>query len=272
LGKKIRWGAFYAGVILIVLFFIIPLLWLVSTSFKNYKDAFALPPLLFFMPTLDNYAKVLGRSDFFQALTNSVIVSVSSTLVSVALGSLAAYALAFFQWRRASSIATFFLSARVVPPILILLPIYFIAVRIGITDSYGLLIFFYAMINLPFVILMMRTFFAEIPGEIREAAFIDGCSEARAFFQTILPLARGGIAATFILSMLLTWNEFFIALVLSGKETQTLPVLITSFMTFQGTEWGALTAAGTMIMTPMLIFGILVQKNLVRGMTMGAVK
>ncbi|OUM85446.1 MAG: sugar ABC transporter permease [Bacillus thermozeamaize] len=270
--NKLKWTMFYLGVFVIAAVFVVPLLWLVSTSFKNYIDAFALPPKLIFTPTLENYTDVLRRSDFMRALMNSVVISTSSTLLAVALGALSAYALVFLELRRKTAISTFFLSARIIPPVLMVLPIYFLAVKLGMTDSYTVLILFYTMINLPFVIMMLRTFFLDIPNEIREAAIIDGCSEMRVFLQTVLPLARGGIAATFVLSMLLTWNEFFIALILSGKSTQTLPVLITSFMTFQGTEWGSLSAAGTMIMLPMLIFGLLVQKNLVRGMTMGAVK
>lgn len=128
---------------------------------------------------------------------------------------------------------TFILSSRVAPPILMLLPIYFISVQIGVTDSYALLIFMYMLMNLPFAVLMLVTYFEDIPSEIREAAFVDGCSETRTFFKVILPLARGGLAATFILSMVLAWNEFLIGLVMTGKATQTLPVLVTSFMTFK---------------------------------------
>jgi multiple sugar transport system permease protein len=263
---------FYLGVIAILVFFVSPMIWLVLTSFKNNRDAFAMPPVFWFTPTLDNYQNIFERSDFFKAFSNSLIISVTSTLLCVILGSISAYALTFFYIRKKSNILSFILSTRVAPPILMLLPIYFIAVKVGISDSYLLLIFIYMLMNLPFAILMLVTYFNDIPGEIREAATIDGCSEIKTFYKIILPIARGGIAATFILMMLLVWNEFFTALVLTGKQTQTLPVLITSFMTFQGTEWGPLTAAGSFIMLPMLIFGVLVQKHLVKGMTMGAMK
>ncbi len=267
-----RSALFYAGVGCILVFFMVPLVWLVSTSFKNSRDAFALPPKWLFEPTLDNYRNVFDRSDFFAAFGNSVFISLVSTLLCLCLAAVTSYALAYFQFPRKSKIMTFILSSRVAPPILMLLPVYFISVQIGVTDSYALLIFMYMLMNLPFAVLMLVTYFEDIPSEIREAAFVDGCSESRTFFKVILPLARGGLAATFILSMVLAWNEFLIGLVMTGKETQTLPVLVTSFMTFQGTEWGPLSAAGTFIMVPMLIFGIFVQKHLVKGMTMGAVK
>lgn len=263
---------FYVGVGCILMFFMVPLVWLISTSFKNSRDAFAIPPKWVFTPTLDNYTNVFARSDFFSAFSNSVLISVISTLLCLCIAVFTSYALAYFNFAKKSKIMTFILSSRVAPPILMLLPIYFISVQIGATDSYTLLIFIYMLMNLPFAVLMLVTYFEDIPSEIREAAFVDGCSEMRTFFRVILPLARGGLAATFILSMVLAWNEFLIALVMTGKMTQTLPVLVTSFMTFQGTEWGPLSAAGTFIMVPMLIFGIFVQKHLVKGMTMGAVK
>lgn len=263
---------FYIGTIAILLFFMMPFVWLILTSLKNYKDAFALPPVFIFTPTFDNFDNVFNRSDFFKAFGSSFFISTVSTVLCLILGTVTAYALAFFHFRRKSKWITFILSARIAPPVLMLLPVYFIAVKVGLTDSYLLLIFVYMLMNLPFVVLMLLTFFEDIPNELREAAFVDGCTEFRAFYRVIVPVARGGIAATFILSMLLVWNEFLVALVLTGRETQTLPVLITSFMTFQGTEWGPLTAAGTLVMLPMLIFGIAVQKHLVKGMTMGAVK
>lgn len=263
---------FYAGVACILIFFMVPLVWLISTSFKNSRDAFAIPPKWLFKPTLDNYSNVFDRSDFFTAFGNSVFISVVSTLLCLCIAAATAYALAYFNFPRKTKIMTFILSSRVAPPILMLLPVYFISVQIGVNDSYALLIFLYMLMNLPFAVLMLVTYFEDIPSEIREAAFVDGCSETKTFFRIVLPLARGGLAATFILSLVLTWNEFLIGLVMTGRSTQTLPVLVTSFMTFQGTEWGPLSAAGTFIMAPMLIFGIFVQKHLVKGMTMGAVK
>ena len=152
------------------------------------------------------------------------------------------------------------------------LPMFFLVTRLGLRDSYPVIILIYLVVNLPFAILMLNTFFEDVPVEIREAALIDGCSEWTCFSRIIAPIAKGGIAATAILTLLLTWNEFLIALVLTGQRTQTLPVAITSFLTFQGTEWGPLTAAGTMIMVPMLILGLFVQRYLVRGLTMGSVK
>lgn len=270
--RLLRTSAFYLGVGVILIFFLAPPAWLVSTSFKTPRDAFALPPKLLFTPTWDNYREVLANANFTGAFVNSIIIAGVSTLAAVLLGSLAAYALAFFKLRNKGDLTTFIVGLRVAPAIMFVLPAFFLVARLGLRDSYAVMILIYLVINLPFAILMLATFFEEVPLEVREAALIDGCSEWACFARIVAPIARGGIAATAILTLLLTWNEFLVALVLTGQRTQTLPVAITAFLTFQGTEWGPLTAAGTMIMVPMLVLGLFVQRYLVRGLTMGSVK
>ncbi|WP_413721300.1 carbohydrate ABC transporter permease [Sodalis sp. RH24] len=266
-----RWAGFYALLVLILAFFLLPIFWLVSMSFKTYIDAFAMPPRLFFTPILDNYATVLGNSDFIRAFFNSVVISLAATLLCLLLGALFSYGLVFFVIKKARA-KQFIMSLRFAPVIMLVLPAYYLVTSLGLTDSYLVLIAVYTLANVPFTILMITTFFEDIPPELREAALVDGASEWQVFARIILPLARTGLAASGVLTLFFIWNEFQIVLTLSGESTQTLPVAITSFLTFQGTEWGPLTAAGTLVMLPMLVLGLLVQKHLVRGLTMGGVK
>ena len=270
--KLFKSAAFYVGVAFLLTFFLAPPVWLISTSFKLPRDAFALPPKLIFQPTLENYLSLLGNDRFLKALFNSIVIAGTSTVIAVSMGALAAYALVFFALRRKRGIITFFLSLRVAPAIIFALPIFYLTVRIGIRDSHLIMILVYTVMNLPIAILLLLTFFEDIPSEIREAALIDGCSEWMCFRKVVAPLVSGGLTATMILVLLFSWNEFLLALVLTGQNTQTLPVAITNFLTFQGTDWGSMSAAGTIIMTPMLILGIAVQRYLVRGMTLGGIK
>lgn len=263
---------FWIVVLVIVLVSIYPLLWLISTSFKNYIDAFAMPPKFIFTPTMANYKSIFGKADFFGYMLNSVISSVVPTLIAILLGVPCSYAIAMFRDPRSSSTSFFFLSARIAPPIMSLLPLYIIFSKIGILGGKLPIIIMYTLICIPIVVWLMPVYFREVPLELREAAIIDGCGELDIFLKIMLPLVKGSIASTAIYCLIMTWNEFLIALVMSSKASQTLPVTITSFMTFQGTEWGPLSAAGTVIMVPMIIFGFIIQKYFARGIVSGAVK
>ncbi|TCL02993.1 MULTISPECIES: carbohydrate ABC transporter permease [Sodalis] len=262
---------FYLVLAVILLFFLLPIYWLVTMSLKNGIDAFAMPPKLWFHPILDNYREVLGNGDFIRAFGNSVLISLSATLLCLFTGALFAYGLVFFIERKGRA-KQFVMSLRFAPVIMLVIPVYYLITTLGLTDSYWVLIVVYTVANVPFTILMITTFFEDIPPELREAALVDGASEWTVFLRVMLPLARTGLAASGVLTLFFIWNEFQIVLTLSGDSTQTLPVAITSFLTFQGTEWGPLTAAGTLVMLPMLVLGLLVQKHLVRGLTMGGVK
>jgi multiple sugar transport system permease protein len=249
-----------------------PLYWVVSTSLKTVRDAFAMPPVWLFKPTLENYAKVLDNDSFLRGFANSMIISITASIVAVAVASFVAYGIVQQSKVRQQSIERFVLTLRIAPAILFVIPIYYLSSRLGWLNSHGLLIAVYAFINIPFAISLLLTFFEEVPKELREAGLMDGASELKVFWYIVFPVVRGGMVATLILCMLFTWNEFFIALVLSGRDTQTLPVTITSFLTYQGIEWGALTAAAALIMLPMIVLGMLVQGSVVRGMTFGGVK
>jgi multiple sugar transport system permease protein len=268
MGKVVFWVVLSV----ILLFFLAPLLWLISTSFKNFRDAFALPPKIFFTPTLENYQSVFNNGDFGLYILNSVIIAFGSTLICMFLGVPGAYALACFEFPQKNDVSFFILSTRIAPPIMSIMPLYIIFNHLHWVGTRLPLLIMYILMNLPLVIWIMPVYFRDIPTELKEAAKIDGCSEFQAFVKVMIPVARGGIAATGILCIIQAWNEFLFALILSGGQSQTLPVAVTSFMTFQGTEWGPLSAAGTIIMIPMIIFGIVIQRNFVKGMTMGAVK
>lgn len=265
-------GIFWIAVLFFLTFFLSPLLWLISTSFKNFVDAFAIPPKIIFQPTMANYLKIFGNADFMGFIKNSVICSVVPTLIGLVLGVPCAYAIATFDFKRNQRFSLFIISVRIAPPIMSLLPQYILFSRLRLIGSYWPMLVMYTLITLPLVIWIMPVYFRDIPPALREAAIIDGCGEFQAFRYVMLPLTKASIAATAILCMVQTWNEFLIALVLSGQGSQTLPVAVTSFMTFQGTQWGPMAAAGCIIMVPMIAFGFFVQKYFARGMVNGAIK
>lgn len=268
----IRATTFYATLGLILSVTLFPLYWVVSTSLKTVRDAFAMPPVWIFTPTLNNYAEVLHNPAFLRGFGNSLLISVAASVLAIGIASFVAYGIVQQSAARRRSIEGFVLSLRIAPAILFVIPTYYMSMRLGLLNSHGLLIAMYAFINISFAVSLLVTFFEEVPRELREAGLMDGASELRVFWHIVLPVVRGGLVATLILCVLFTWNEFFIALVLSGRDTQTLPVTITSFLTYQGIEWGALTAASTLIMLPMIILGMIVQGSVVRGMAAGSVK
>lgn len=263
---------FWLILLCILIFFMFPIVWLLSTSFKNFVDAFAIPPKIIFQPTLDNYRSVFNNGDFLKYLINSIVISFGSTFICMLLGVPAAYAIAAFEFKKKHDLTLFILTTRIAPPIMSLLPLFIIFNRLDLVGSRIPLIIMYVLMNLPLVIWILPVYFREIPNELRESSIIDGCTEWEVFYRIMLPLTKAGISATSILCIIQAWNEFLFALVLSGKDSQTLPVAITSFMTFQGTQWGPLSAAGTIIMVPMIVFAFIIQRNFVKGMTLGAVK
>lgn len=270
--------------VLIVIIFLLPIVWMVSSSFKMPKDILTMPPKWIFEPTLDNYRAVLfGQrniagatfpevKDFPRYLLNSTIISLSSTLVALFVGTPAAYTISRFNFRGKKQLAFYILEARMAPPLAVLIPFYILFSSLHLLDKYPSLMIVYSILNLPFVIWMMRGFFKEIPEELEDAARVDGCDRYGAFFRIALPLTAPGLAATAIFCLLLSWNEFLFALVLSGNVIKTAPVGLYNFISFHEVIWGALFAAGTIVIIPVLIFTLLVQRNLVRGLTMGAVK
>lgn len=251
---------------------LIPLIWAVLTSLKHPADAFTIPPTIFFEPTLEYHREVWFENDFLRYLKNSLIVSAGTVLISVPFGSLAAYALSRIPRRSAGPILSLLFTIRMFPHMLLAIPFFVMGSFLNMIDTYPLLILALVAINQPFTIWLMHGFFLDIPRDLDEAAAIDGCNAWQAFRIVILPLARPGMTVAALFSLLLSYNEFLFALVLTGTETKTLPVAIASFGGEDISAW-SLSAAGAIgIMLPIVVIMLLLQRHLVRGLTAGAVK
>jgi len=271
-GVKIKKIIF--GLVVVVVFFIIlfPPVVLFLTSIKNEVDSISFPPKWIFIPTLRNYTEIFQTSPFGGYVLHSLIVASLNTALVLTLGSLAAYSLARFKFKGSDNIAFWILSIRMMPPVAAIIPIYIIMRNLHLLDTPWSLIITYLTFNLPFAVWMMRSFFREIPREIEESALVDGCSVAGAFRSIALPLVAPGLVATGILTFIFSWNEFLFALILTGSKAVTLPVGITGYMKETGIEWGYMTAGGVLALIPVIVFTVLVQKHLVKGLTMGALK
>jgi multiple sugar transport system permease protein len=252
---------------------IMPILWLVYTSFKPRMLTFASPPVwVKFKPTLENYRRVIQEKNLLQPLLNSVIIVTSSTAVTIAVGSFAAYIFSRYRKRWIRPTLFVILTTNMIPPAVIILPIFLFARAFGLYDTRVMMIIVYTAYNLAFVIWMLRSFFLDIPAEIEESALIDGCGRLGVVFRIVLPLSAPAIAATAILAFIFAWNEFIIALVLTSKTAFTLPILATGLISAKGVMWGEMTATTAFITIPEVIFIMFAQKYIVRGLTMGAIK
>lgn len=255
----------------IALFVFFPILWTVLTGFKSEVDAAASPPVLFFDATLDNYQAVFS-SHYRSYFENSVLIAGGSTLVALVLGLPAAYSLAFNPSKRSPAVLSWVLSTKMLPLVGALIPLLVIYKRVGLFDSRLGMILLYAAFNLPLVIWMMRSFFADLPRDILEAAIVDGARFFRIMTRVVLPLTAPGLAATVLLSVIFAWNEFLLAVNLTSAHSGTLPVFISSFQTSEGLFWAKMSAASTMAIAPVILAGWMAQRSLVRGLTFGAVK
>ncbi|MGD1973116.1 MAG: carbohydrate ABC transporter permease [Desulfobacterales bacterium] len=242
------------------------------TSIKADIDSLSFPPKWVFDPTLKNYVDILNTSPLVDYAINSLIVASLNTLLCLIVGSMAAYGLARFKFRGADNLAFWILSIRMMPPVAAIIPIYILMKNLGLLDTPWCLVITYLTFNLPFVVWMMKGFFEEIPREIEESALIDGCSDFSVFFRIALPLVAPGLAATAIMVFIFSWNEFLFALILTGTKAVTLPVGIIGYMKETGINWGYMTAGGILALIPVIVFMVLVQKHLVKGLTLGALK
>ncbi|MBD9398958.1 carbohydrate ABC transporter permease [Pseudomonas sp. PDM11] len=249
-----------------------PIFWMVLTSLKTELDAFATPPQFIFTPTLENYLHINERSDYFAYAWNSVLISFSATLLCMLIAVPAAYSMAFFETKRTKGTLLWMLSTKMLPPVGVLVPIYLLAKQFGLLDSRIALIVIYTLINLPIVVWMVYTYFKDIPGEILEAARLDGATTWQEIARVLLPIARGGLASTMLLSLILCWNEAFWSLNLTSSAAAPLTALVASYSSPEGLFWAKLSAVSTLACAPILIFGWISQKQLVRGLSFGAVK
>ncbi len=279
----------YAALTLWAFVCLFPVFWTVTTSFKVARDVTqgAMIPYLDFEPAWLGFralglspdtigAESTPRSEFLKRFWNSVIVSVSASSIAVVLGSLAAYGLSRFTfrfgWMRNKDISFFFLSQLILPPVVLALPFLVLYKELALLDSRVGLIMLYTLTVLPIVIWIMRDQFSGIPIELEEAALVDGLSIWGAFLQIVLPIALPGMVAAFILSLVLCWNEYFFAALLTSTNANTLPVMVASQTGSQGINWWAMAALSTAAITPLIVIGIVLERYIIKGMAAGAVK
>ncbi|RMF76306.1 MAG: carbohydrate ABC transporter permease [Chloroflexi bacterium] len=256
-------------IIAIILFF--PIFWMVLTSFKTEAIAFAFPPKLVFTPTLDNWRLALS-DPFSKHLTNTVIIVGISTIAALVIGLPAAYSFAFYPTKRSDFTLMWMMSTRMLPPVGVIVPLFVIFRDLNLNDRHLGLILLYTAMNLPLVVWMMRSFLLDIPYETLEAARIDGATLLQEMRYIVLPLVRPGLMATALLSVIFAWNEFFFAFNLTASDAAPLSVFLSSFKTSEGLFWAKMSAAGTVAVLPVVIAGWVAQRQLVQGLTMGAVK
>ena len=256
-------------------FCLFPFYIVLSTSLKTENDIFAWPPTWLFRPIWDNYEAALfvfGGSGVLPFLLNSIIVTIVSTVLAVGLGAMVSYGLTRFRVFAGSHIFFFILSTRFAPPVAFVVPLYLMLRQVGMLDTHIGLILIYTSMNLSLVVWIIRGFFEAIPIEIEEAARIDGYSRLQVFTRVALPLVKPGLITTAILSAIMAWNEFLIATVMTQNNASTLPVYLGGFSGSMGLEWGPYMAVGAMAVLPIMIFTLVLQKHLVRGLTFGAVR
>ncbi|MEQ8287722.1 carbohydrate ABC transporter permease [Thalassospira sp.] len=261
----------FAWIVGLLIFF--PIFWMVLTSFKSELEAVSIPPsFISFDWTLENYAEVQERSNYFKFAMNSVILAVGSTLVGLVFAVTCAWAMAFNPTKRTKDALLWMLSTKMMPPVGVLVPIYLVFRDWGLLDTrFGLIMVLFLM-NLPIMVWMLYTYFKEIPTDILEAARMDGATLPKEIIFVLLPMALPGIASTMLLNVILAWNEAFWTLNLTTSDAAPLTAFIASYSSPEGLFWAKLSAASTLAVAPILVIGWFSQKQLVRGLTFGAVK
>ena len=269
--RRTNWAVFILGwTFSFVIFF--PIFWMALTSIKTETQAYALQPLAFFHPTLENFRAVLGQSAYGRYAWNSLCVSAGGTLAAMALSVPAAYAMAFHPSPRTPGTLMWMMSTRMMPPVSALIPTYLILAHFGLIDSVMALIGVYALTNLPITVWLAYSYFREVPHEILEAGRIEGMSVWQEIWHLLLPMSLPGLASSALLSLILCWNEAFWSINLTGAKAGTLAVFIATFSNPQGLFLAKLSAASVLAIAPILVFGWTAQRQLVRGLTFGAVK
>lgn len=264
--------AHYTALILLSIACVAPIVLMFATSLKLQTQIFNTGINFIFTPTLENYREVLGEGSFTRYLTNSLIVGVISTAITLVLGCMAAYGLARFRFKGRKTIAYTTLLLRTVPLAVLAVPVFMVWSQAGLINSLWGLILLYVAVNLPFTIWLLYGFILQVPQELEEAAAIDGCGPIKVFYKVVLPLIKPGIAAASIFTFRIAWNEFILALVLTDRATRTLPVAASLYITDIGVDWGKIMALGSLIAIPPLIFTFIAARQIITGLTAGAVK
>jgi len=248
-----------------------PVFWMVTIIFKPEIVMFERPTAWLFSPTLDHFDYVIAAG-FVKNLVTSIVVSTGSTVLVVLLGTPAAYAFARFEMWRRDDLFLFILATRMAPPVCLVIPFYLIFAKVGLVDTYVGLIIAYLTFNLSFYVWVLRSFCRDLPVELEESAMVEGYSRLQVLVRITLPLLRPGIVATAVLCFIFAWNEFLFAFMLGGSTVKTLPVAIPTLITAQGVKWGEMAIVGIVALLPVIVAVFALQKHIVRGLTMGAVK
>ena len=262
----------YALLILILLWTLVPVLWMLISSFKSLADVLSPTPLLMFEPTLANYISLVsGGNNVLTYFRSSLLASGISTIIATTLGCLAGYGLARSNFRAKKHLAFWIISTRMAPIAAVILPLFIGFTFLHLINTVWGLVVAYLSFNLPFAIWIMNAFFEDLPPGIEEAARVDGASNFQTFWRIALPMTAPGIVTTAILCLVFSWNDYAFAVTFAGPGSQTLPVAASQLITQTGVDWGQLTAIGTVVALPMVLVGLAVRRYLVRGLTLGAV-
>jgi multiple sugar transport system permease protein len=270
--RRIKQAGLWLLALLVTAFFAFPIVWMAMSSLKSEVDVATYPPLWIFSPSLHSYRQLFDEMGALEALINSAVIVGIATCLAMIAGTLAAYAMARFDIAGKNVLAFEVLSIRMLPPIVSVIPLFILAKQLGIFDTPLLLISVYTLSGLPFVVWVMRVFIQEIPQSIEEAALIDGCSRYQAFWRITLPLLMPGLAATMVIVFMFAWNEFLIASILTSRDAKTLPIIAASAIKPKAISFGLASAAGVLMSLPVVILVLMMQRYLVRGLTLGAVK
>jgi len=270
---KLRRALTFAVAVALLAVWAFPVLWALLTSFKTERDVLAYPPKVVFAPTLANYADVLfGSSTILPNLLSSFVVAGFTTVFTIIIAVPAAYALARLEFPAKRSTGFYVLATQMLPPIGLIIPYYLVMQKLAALDTYLGLIVIYLTFSLPFAVWLMVSYFEDIPREMEEAALLDRAGRLRALWYVILPQVRGGIAVTTIFVFLNAWNEFLFAVVLGGNRVRTVTVAMFNFISVEQTLWAKLAAGAVLAMLPVIVLGLVAQRHIVKGLTVGAVK
>jgi ABC-type glycerol-3-phosphate transport system permease component len=271
--RSLRTAALALLTALLLAIWIVPVAWGFLTSFKTERDVLAYPPKVIFEPTLANYREVMfGSASILPNLGSSLVVTAAATLLTMLFAVPAAYALARLELPARRGTGFYVLATQMLPPVGLIIPYYLILQKIGGLDTYSGLTAIYLTFSLPFAIWLLVSYFEDIPREMEEAALLDRAGRLRALWYVILPQVRGGIAVTTIFVFLNAWNEFLFAVVLGGNRVRTVTVAMYNFISVEQTQWAKLAAGAMLAMAPVILLGILAQRHIVKGLTVGAVK
>ena len=272
-GAPLRMAASAGISLAFLLAWAFPIVWSVLNSLKNERDVLAYPPKLAFVPTLEAYRDVLfGSSSILPNLWSSFVISVGTTIVTMLMAVPAAYALARLRMPGRKLAGFYVLATQMLPPVGIIIPYFLILRNIGWLDTYQGIILIYLSFSLPFAIWLLVSYFEDIPLEMEEAAYLDGASRLRTLWRIIIPQVKGGIAVTIVFVFLNAWNEFLFAVVLSGNTVRPVTVAMFNFVSVEQTLWAKLAAVSVLAMLPVVVLGIVAQRHIVKGLTVGAVK